>query len=1141
VECDAAHRPEVGDAIAVEDHGHAAQGSGAGGVEDGHVRASWRAPALSEKKMAPDEGRSVRSVSSLTRPSGGIAMSDAPEDEVSLSPDARGRIDNACDLFEDAMLAGQGPRIEDFLAGTEGREREALLGRLLELELEPRRKRGEVPAPEDYLHRFPADTPTILGAWEAVPKVPGYEVLEELGRGGMGVVYKARQLKADRFVALKMLRAGSSADQEELRRFQREAETVARLQHPHVVQLFEVGEHEGRPYFCMSLCPGGSLANQLGGKPMAPRPAGELVEVLARAVQVAHDAGVIHRDLKPGNVLFGADGAAKIADFGLAKRLDQAGPTISNVIVGTPAYMPPEQARGSAPLTTAVDVYALGAVLYECLTGRPPFKAATTFDMLQKVVSEEPEPPSRLNRKVPRDLETICLKCLRKEPHQRYDSARALAGDLRKFLEGRPVKARPVTLWERAGKWARRQPGVAALVALVALLIALLAGSIGWDAWQTYEAFQETRAQRNVSLAERYLEVGQRVHAQEALRECPERLRRWEWYYLDRLCRPQRSALAGHAQKVLSLEYSPDGALLATASMDGTVRLWQPRTGATVQTLRAHRGRAHRACFIAGGKQLLTAGEDNVVKRWDVATGKMLERIGEGKLVASSASGHRIAVVTDLGNRPGRVVRVLNGSGVEWHRWEKGREVVGLAVSADGRFLGLGGYGDLHEVWDLESGKEVKKVRLKSPPVESGKTYWAVAFSPPRADGRRFFVAGIGQPVLWDLDTGKIVRHFAGMGSLNCTTLAFSPDGGKLAATYRDGWVRVWDVDKGLMLRSPRPYNGNEPQPIIAAVFSPDGKDLAFSHGEVVTIETIFPGPLARSAALRGHSQRTIEALAFAPDGKWLATRAGREIIFWDVQGRALRQRVELRKPPREGSNLAFHPNRSPAEVVCGQSEGPLASWVAPGQPAAPPSVAARGARFVALGGPLLATCDAQNLTTVWDLAQGSSVSIPLARAGDVSGLALAPGGNRLAVCGTNDLAGLWNARTGKQVRALEGHRGTVTCVTFSPDGRWLATGGTDRTVRIWRANSSRARHVLEGHWGYVTGVAFSRDGERLASCGMDGTIKVWDVRTGQEVLTLSEHTGPVTALAFSPDGHLLASCSHDGTVRIWDGRPFEE
>jgi tRNA A-37 threonylcarbamoyl transferase component Bud32 len=306
---------------------------------------------------------------------------------------------------------------------------------------------------------------------QAGAAVPGYEIAGELGRGGMGVVYKARQTGLNRTVALKMILAGEHASAADLARFRVEAEAVARIQHPNIVQIHEIGDRDGRPFFSLEFCDGGSLAAKLDGTPWVARRAAELVETLARAVQAAHDRQVVHRDLKPANVLLAADGTPKIADFGLAKRLDaSAGQTASGAILGTPSYMAPEQANGSKHVGTAADIYALGAILYELLTGRPPFKAPTALDTVMQVVSDEPARPRALQSKIPRELEAVCLKCLAKLPSSRYASAGALADDLAAWLDGRPVAARPLGLANRAWAWIKVHPWLAG---------ALLANGVG--------------------------------------------------------------------------------------------------------------------------------------------------------------------------------------------------------------------------------------------------------------------------------------------------------------------------------------------------------------------------------------------------------------------------------------------------------------------------------------------------------------------------------------------------------------------------------------------------------------------------------------------------------------------------------------
>jgi hypothetical protein len=484
-------------------------------------------------------------------------------DSEELPPTLAWRIDDACNQFERAWRGPSRPRIEDFVGEAQEPDRSALIRELILLDLEYRRRNGETPTPNEYQAIFltqvdliasvfaeqsPSDAEqaasarrtahrrmlreTLIDSQRTAPQnpppapaehpasaltelaaLPGYEILGLLGRGGMGVVYHARQTRLKRLVALKMILAGAHAGPKELERFRLEAEAIARLQHPNVVQIYDVSEHEGKPYFSLEFVDGGSLHNTLTGTPLPAREAARLVETLARAMQAAHQLGVIHRDLKPANVLLTKAGTPKITDFGLAKLLGQdSGQSHTGQIMGTPSYMAPEQAAGNVKIIgAAADIYALGAILYELLTGRPPFKAASVLDTLEQVRTQEPVPPSQLQPKTPRDLETICLKCLQKEPAKRYDSAASLADDLQRFLNGEPIHARPVGQAERLWRWCKRQPALSAasaaavlgvLLALVTFAIAFFVVSESLDQEYEQRLAAENLAKANKQLAD---------------------------------------------------------------------------------------------------------------------------------------------------------------------------------------------------------------------------------------------------------------------------------------------------------------------------------------------------------------------------------------------------------------------------------------------------------------------------------------------------------------------------------------------------------------------------------------------------------------------------------------------------------------
>jgi serine/threonine-protein kinase len=473
------------------------------------------------------------------------ANGERPEIDAYLLSCAAGRgaalIEFVHTDLEYRIKAGEAARVGEYL----GRYPELLqdLPAVLELittEYKLRRRREPGLTPDEYFERFPAyreelsaqlspsgaegqgqtseqvKQPSTVrrvppdangGPTGASPCIAGYEVLGQLGRGAMGVVYQARQVKLNRLVALKMILTGAQATPEELRRFQVEAEAVARLQHPHIVQIHEIGEQAGLPYFSLEYVAGGSLARQLASTPQPAVQAARLVQTLAGAVHYAHQKGIVHRDLKPANILLTAELSPKITDFGLAKLLDSGrDQTWSGAFLGTPCYAAPEQADGrTRNIGPATDVYALGAILYELLTGRPPFLGESKVDTLLQVKTQEPVPPRRLQPKVPPDLETICLECLHKEPARRYATAAALADDLHRFLNDEPIRARPVSRAERLGRWCRRNPKVASLAALLGLVVLCATPTVTVLWRQAAGARDEARA--NLTLADTNLEL----------------------------------------------------------------------------------------------------------------------------------------------------------------------------------------------------------------------------------------------------------------------------------------------------------------------------------------------------------------------------------------------------------------------------------------------------------------------------------------------------------------------------------------------------------------------------------------------------------------------------------------------------------
>jgi WD40 repeat protein/predicted Ser/Thr protein kinase len=984
--------------------------------------------------------------------------------------------------------------------------------------------------------------------------VPGYEMLGLLGKGGMGVVYKARQTALGRVVALKMILAGGQAGDHERERFLSEARAAARLQHPNIVGVFDVGEHCGQPYCALEFIDGGTLRDRLAGRPQPPGAAAGLVETLAGAVEAAHRAGVVHRDLKPCNVLLTADGLPKITDFGVAKVLDEAGRTRSGDVLGTPSYMAPEQAAGKArEVGPAADVWALGAILYECLTGRPPFLADTAVETMRQVLESDPVPPRQLQSAVPAELDVICLKCLEKEQARRYASAAALAEDLCAFREGRPIRARPVTAWGRARKWVRRRPAVAILTALVAAVFAAGLAGFVWQYQKTADALEEVQGHlyvSNIVLAQTRLGAGEYDLAEAALRQCPpadepDSRRPWEWRYLLRQWRPDAVTLSGHEGTVTDVDYSPAGDLVATASLDGSVRLWDARTGEQTRMLAGHGTWVRAVCFIDGGRVLVSAGEDLCVRRWNVADGTPLGEpiAGAGSLLAGSRTAARFAVGSWGGKvtvHDGRTGRPLG----------QPRQLADMphtvALSPDGRIVATSLQPRQLVAWEVDTGRAVA---LDLPAeFRERREVLTLAFSP---DGRHL-AGGCGLVLqLWDVTTGKLETFDPGVFDEPCTGLAFQPGGNLLAAAFEGGTVRVWDWVRGGAARSPKAHAGK----VEAVAFSPDGKTLAVPRGREVTLERLYGEARPPCRTLTAAGDKNLWALAVSPDFRYVAVRAGAaanaekaQVQVWDRQAGG---------PPKTwmtaeavGYRAGFLFLRED-NLISGSSAARLNAWdpatgagrdwpvIRTGEhdnPAADTQGAAASpdGRYVAsLTGP----CEIK----LWDTTRAGSGGPAWSckvNGHAVNCLAVDRGG-RVAAAGTAGLVRLWPAGGGGP-RDVAGPRTMATAVAFSPDGSRLAAAYEDGAVRVWDAASGQELFTLKGHAGRVYALAWSPDGRRLATGGIDRLVRLWETRCGKEVLRLGGHAGDVTGVAFSPDGDWLLSCARDGKVRMWDGRPAD-
>jgi WD40 repeat protein/serine/threonine protein kinase len=860
----------------------------------------------------------------------------------------------------------------------------------------------------------------------------------------------------------------------------------------------------------------------------------------AGALAYAHAQKVLHRDIKPSNLLLDRQGTVWVADFGLAKD-EGTDLTRTGDVVGTLRYLPPERFQGCSDARG--DVYSLGVTLYEMLTLRPAFEGSDRARLIEQIAHEQPPRPRKIDPHVPRDLETIVLKATDKEPGRRYPTAEALAEDLRRFLAGLPIQARPTPAWERLWKWAKRRPAEAAvlLVSGVAALL-LVAGAVGlWSFGRLQEAYGKTQQAKeqvdaalkekarlqsfhHIALAHAGWRDGHLFGVERLLQECPPEHRNWEWHYLQRHCHADLLTLEGHPDEVRRVAFSPDGTRLAAVGFDPIVRVWDTTTGQLLQSLKGHSDWVRGVAFSPDGKRLASSerGRDPTVKIWDLQGGQEIVTLkghsGPVHDVAFSPDGKRLASGAFASGKV-KIWDVLSGQ--ELHTLE-GQGAV--AFSPDGKRLASGSEDKTVKVWDVQSGQELHT--LEGHPAEP---LWSVAFSP---DGTFLLSGSIdGTVKVWDTATWQESR--LPFQAPEGPTVCLSPDGTQFAIAGSHPTVKVWNMATGEVLHTLKGH-------LLAAcgvAFSPDGTRLASASGDkTVKIWDATLDP--EGSFLTGHGDH-VRGVSFSPDGTQLASASSDGTVkVWDATTRQL-FRTFLGQT-QQFVSVTFSPDGR--QLASASKDDTVRVWdLAMGQEALrlPAFVGRANSIAFSPDGRWLAFPDQQNRVAVWDVGTNQLARTFSDHEDAVNGVAFSPDGRWLASASSDNRVRLWDMTGRQEPRQLLGHTRPVWTVAFSPNGTRLASGSWDGTTILWDVTTGARLRTLSGHWSDVESVTFNQDGTRLATASGDGTVKIWDTTHGELVLTLTGHRSRVVSVAFSPDGTRLASASEDHTVRIWDGRPW--
>lgn len=1011
---------------------------------------------------------------------------------------------------------------------------------------------GEVLCPScgSSFHLTNANTTVEFKSAEHGQMFGRFAVQQQVGMGAFGTVYKAVDGDLHRTVALKVPRASNIAPSKAgIDRFLREARSAAQLRHPSIVTVHEVGVQNDQPYLVSDFVDGVTLADWLTAHEATFRQAAQWIAELAEALHYAHTQGVIHRDVKPSNIMLASSTQSSVCsaqnnskpehsapsnehlylmDFGLAKRdAGEITMTMEGQVLGTPAYMSPEQARGEGHAVDGrADEYSLGVIFYELLTGELPFRGNTRM-LMEQVMHEEAKSPRKINDRIPLDLETICLKAMAKEPGRRYASCAELAADLRRYLKGEPIFARPVGRLERGWRWCKRNPAVAGLMAgIAAVLLAATVLSSGLAFWAIDEKGRgDENAQKAADSAlaagknaeEAKLRAGealeeknrvQRLLAIQANREgfrlidehdfytgllwftqslaltadIPEfenitrvRLNAYRSFEMHRLL---ITCLIKHEERIANVSFSPNGILFATASFDKTARVWYVNNSKPVTPPLKHEASVTQIAFSPDSRRVATVSLDNTTRLWDATTGKLLipPLRHNGSVLHTSFSFDGNYIVTASEDKTARVWDANTGQTIAIPLKHEA-SVARAVFSPDGRRVVTASHDKTVRIWNTTTGQ------LIIPPIRHEAPVLAASFSP---NGHLVLTASEDKTArVWNAITGQpliAIMHDGVVGHAS-----FSPNGQCIVTASDDKTARVWDAFTGQPITPPLKHD----ERVMNAAFSQDGRyiitasfDKTARVWEANTGKPIIP-PLIHV--------ENVSFAEFSPDCRFIATAS------WD-------------KTARIWSLVA-----SKYAIPAMQHDGIV--WNATFSP----------------DGKFVVTASSDRTSRVWDIVSGRCLYLPLQHDSSVSHAAFSPDGLKVVTASWDKTARVWNALTGQPVSPAMKHDERLLFATFSPDSRRVATASYDRSAQVWDVANGQVVTPPMVHNGHVSHVEFSPDGRQILTASYDGSAQVWDAETGRPIFSPMHHDDSIIHNAYSSNGRLVVTASSDKTARLWD------